>query len=179
MLDWVGLEFWNSEDVRKLALRMALDLVFVFMPIRVVYLRLHGRHEFALSCILLNVMTFAVCVLLRKVPVEIGFALGLFGVFGILRFRTEAVSVRSLSYLFVANGIGVLNVVANKKVSLTEILFINSEIHCADDLLGLRAAFRAPRDKNGAVRQSRLLAPERNAELATELGGKPASECGV
>jgi hypothetical protein len=77
---------------------------------------------------MLNIITFAVCLLLRKVPVDIGFALGLFAVFGILRYRTQPISARDLTYLFVVIGIGILNSVANKKISLIELLFINTVI---------------------------------------------------
>ncbi|MDB2485197.1 DUF4956 domain-containing protein [bacterium] len=41
-----------------------------------------------------NILTFFICFLLRKVPMEMGFALGLFAVFGILRYRTEAIPIR-------------------------------------------------------------------------------------
>ena len=48
------------------------------------------------------------CVLLRKVPMELGFALGLFAVFGILRYRTEEIRMRDLTYMFIVIGIGII-----------------------------------------------------------------------
>lgn len=129
MAELIGVKmFWEPADFAKLAARLFLDLFFVWILIRMVYIRIHKRWDFAFSCVMLNVITFAICLLLRKVPVDIGFALGLFAVFGILRYRTEPITARDLTYLFITLGIGILNSVANKKISLTEIIFINTTI---------------------------------------------------
>lgn len=66
--------------------------------------------------------------LLRQVPIELGFALGLFAVFGILRYRTEAIHTRDLTYLFVVIGLGILNAVASQGISLSELLTVNLSI---------------------------------------------------
>jgi len=79
------------------------------------------------------------CLLLRKVPMELGFALGLFAVFGILRYRTEEIRMRDLTYLFIMIGIGIINGVANKKVSTVELLTVNVVI------VGLTALLELPR----------------------------------
>ena len=75
--------------------------------------------------LLFNLITFALCFLLRKVKVDMGFALGLFAVFGILRYRTEQIRTRDLTYLFVVIGIAILNAVVNKKVSVGELMLVN------------------------------------------------------
>jgi hypothetical protein len=156
-------------DLLKLVVRFCIDLGFIALVVRGVYLRFHPRLDFAFSCVLLNVMTFAVCMLLRKVPVELGFALGLFGVFGILRYRTDAIGTRDLTYLFVSVGLGMLNAIANKKVSLSEVLFINIAI------LGTLAFFeQRTRSSRREVRtllydHLALLKPGRSEELIADL----------
>jgi hypothetical protein len=72
-----------------------------------------------------NIITFTVCFLLRKIEIQLGFALGLFAVFGILRYRTEPIRTRDLTYMFVVIGIAILNALVNKKVSLAEVLLVN------------------------------------------------------
>lgn len=125
----LGLEgWWDSAALTKLSLRLLINLIAAGLTSRYMYLRFHGRTEFSFSCIMLNVITFSICLLLRKVSVELGFALGLFGVFGILRYRTDPINTRDLSYLFVAIALGMLNAMANKKISLAELLFINFTI---------------------------------------------------
>jgi hypothetical protein len=156
-------------DLLKLVVRFCIDLGFIALVVRGVYLRFHPRLDFAFSCVLLNVMTFAVCMLLRKVPVELGFALGLFGVFGILRYRTDAIGTRDLTYLFVSVGLGMLNAIANKKVSLSEVLFIDIAI------LGTLAFFeQRTRSSRREVRtllydHLALLKPGRSEELIADL----------
>lgn len=170
MLELFGLSpVLDVGDLLKLIVRFCIDLGFIALVVRGVYLRFHPRLDFAFSCVLLNVMTFAVCMLLRKVPVELGFALGLFGVFGILRYRTDAIGTRDLTYLFVSVGIGMLNAIANKKVSLAEVLFINIAI------LGTLAFFeQRTRSSRREVRtvlydHLALLKPGRSEELIADL----------
>ena len=94
-----------------------------------------------------NAITFALCFLLRKVPIELGFALGLFAVFGILRYRTEAIRTQDLTYMFVVIGIAILNAVANKKVSLAELLLVNGAIVALTALLERLTFFRADQSR--------------------------------
>lgn len=129
MASVLGLgELWDGSSLMKLGFRLLLDLAVISLTIRWIYLKFQGRSDFAFSCVMLNVITFSICLLLRKVSVELGFALGLFGVFGILRYRTDPINSRDLTYLFVAIALGMLNAMANKKVSLAELLFINGTI---------------------------------------------------
>jgi hypothetical protein len=121
-------DFMDLAGFSKLGLRLLLDLFFTSMVILGVYVRRYGINEYVFTYFMFNMITFALCFLLRKVPIELGFALGLFAVFGILRYRTEAIRSRDLTYLFVVIGIAILNAVANKKVSLAEMFLVNGSI---------------------------------------------------
>lgn len=162
-------ELFNTWDFIKLISRLGIDGVFVWLVVRV-YNRLYpGNNDFVLTYVVFNLITFSLCILLRKVPMEIGFALGLFAIFGILRYRTEEIKLRDLTYLFIVIGIAILNSVANKKISLVELLVVNTAI------VGVTAAIElAPRVR----REGRtpilydnlpLLAPGREAELYADL----------
>lgn len=59
---------------------------------------------------------------------ELGFALGLFAVFGILRYRTEPIPIKEMTYLFIVIGLAMINALANKKISWAELMFVNSTI---------------------------------------------------
>lgn len=170
MLELIGFDsILDAGDLLKLVVRFGINLAFIALVVRGIYLRFHPRVDFAFSCVLLNVMTFAVCMLLRKVPVELGFALGLFGVFGILRYRTDAIGTRDLTYLFVSVGLGMMNAIANKKVSLSELLFINVAI------LGTLAFFEYRTRSSGREVRTllydhlALLKPGRSEELIADL----------
>lgn len=121
-------QLFDSGDFLKLVSRLGLDLAFASIVIAVVYYRLYRSREYVFTYYIFNVITFSMCVLLRKVPMELGFALGLFAVFGILRYRTEEIRMRDLTYLFIVIGLGIINAVANRKVSLVELLTVNAII---------------------------------------------------
>ncbi|MFP8875539.1 MAG: DUF4956 domain-containing protein [Myxococcota bacterium] len=130
MSELLGLDpdFMQSAGLAKLALRMLVDLFFAGLIVYFVYARRYGHNQFVFTYILFNLITFTLCFLLRKVPIELGFALGLFAVFGILRYRTEPIRTRDLTYLFIVIGIAIVNAVANKHVSFGELLLVNVAI---------------------------------------------------
>jgi hypothetical protein len=105
--------------------RLALDLVCVAIVVRGVYLRLYPRQEYAFTFWLLNIITFAVACTLSGVRVELGVSLGLFAVFGILRYRTEAMRIRDLTYLFLMIGLAILNGVAADAATLARVALVD------------------------------------------------------
>ena len=107
--------------------------------------------------------------LLRKVPIELGFALGLFAVFGIMRYRTEAIRIRDLTYLFIVVGLALLNALANKRVSVVELLFINFAIVSVTALLEYSPS--VGREASKLVRYDRLelLGPTHELEMLEDL----------
>jgi hypothetical protein len=131
----------DLDDFYKLSLRLLLDLFFASIIIFLVYVRRHGKTEYVFTYFMFNAITFMICFLLRKVPIELGFALSLFAVFGILRYRTEPIRIHDLTYLFVVIGIAILNAVANKKVSLAELLLVNSFVTGLTALIELHPFF--------------------------------------
>ena len=70
-------------------------------------------------------MVFSFVFLLENVKLELGFALGLFAIFIIIRYRTDAIPIKEMTYLFIVIGISVMNALVNKKISHAEVLFTN------------------------------------------------------
>lgn len=129
MLEYIGFkDLIDLQDFTKLVFRFSLNIIMATLVINGMYKRLYARSEYVFTYFVFNTITFTLCFLLRKVPIELGFALGLFAVFGILRYRTEPIGIRDLTYMFIVIGIGILNAVTNKKVSLAELLFVNGAI---------------------------------------------------
>ena len=116
-----------------------------------------------------NILTFFICFLLRKVPMEMGFALGLFAVFGILRYRTEAIPIRQMTYLFIVIGISMINALSNKSVSIFEVLFTNGLITLITYLID-RLWFQTIEEKKNIVYEKiELIKPENKQELIKDL----------
>lgn len=115
----------DVEDLVRFLARLLINIAFATVVIRLVYFRIHRDRGYVFTFYAFNIITFCMCLMLRKVPIELGFALGLFAVFGILRYRTEAIRTTDLTYLFIVIGLGILNGVANKKISVVELMVVN------------------------------------------------------
>lgn len=119
-------QLFDLGDFLKLVSRLGVNLVFTWILVGRIYARLYPhKRDFIFTYYVFNLITFSLCILLRKVPMELGFALGLFAVFGILRYRTEPIRLRDLTYMFIVIGLAILNAVANKKISLAELLLVD------------------------------------------------------
>ena len=170
MSELFGTEvLFHADDFYKLVARLGLDLGFASIVIVLVYYRLYRNREFVFTYYIFNVITFSMCVLLRKVPTELGFALGLFAVFGILRYRTEPIRMRDLTYMFIVIGIGILNAVANKKISLLELISVNAVIVGIAALIELAPGGRRGGSTPMLYDTLELLQPGRGAELIADL----------
>ena len=88
-------------------IRLLINTASVFVLIRCYYS--FSRHrENAASFILFGVGVFLVTALLHSVTVTMGFAFGLFAVFSMLRYRTEALGIKEMTYLFLVIAMALL-----------------------------------------------------------------------
>ncbi|MCP4574024.1 MAG: DUF4956 domain-containing protein [bacterium] len=177
MFEMFGLkEFLDAGDMVKLVMRMVLDLGFAWIVIHGIHYRLYRSRDMAFTYLLFNAITFSLCFLLRKVPIELGFALGLFAVFGILRYRTEPIRTRDLTYLFVVIGLAILNAVANKKVSFVELTTINTVIVTLTWLMAYAPGSGREVTHKVVYDNLELLKPERREELFADLARRTGLE---
>lgn len=178
----VTLPPWLADGTAMLLARLGLDLVFTTIVVRLVYYRLYKSRDYVFTYFLINVVTFTLAHLLSNVPIELGFALGLFAVFGILRYRTEAIKVRDLTYLFVVIGIALLHALANEGISLAELVIANGAIVGTVGLL--EAAPFSGREESRVIHYDRLdlLSPESTAALLEDLRKRthlPVERCEI
>jgi hypothetical protein len=122
---FLGLEIINVPDLAGLILRYILNLGVVMLLVRWLYYSVTKRKDYLFTYILISSIIFLLCFLLESVKLELGFALGLFAIFGIIRYRTDSMPIKEMTYLFVVIGISVINALANKKISLAELFFTN------------------------------------------------------
>ncbi|WP_321375925.1 DUF4956 domain-containing protein [uncultured Draconibacterium sp.] len=127
-LRWLDIKVINPEDFTELLVRFGLNLLITFIVVNYIYSRNSNRKDFYFSYFSISMTVFVLCFLLESVKLELGFALGLFAIFGIIRYRTDAIPIKEMTYLFVIIGISVINSLSNKKVSHVELLFTNIAI---------------------------------------------------
>lgn len=114
-----------DNDLLKLCVRFAHDLLFMALVVRYGLKRNGTNPEFAFAAVMLNITIFFICFTLKKLELGMGMAIGLFAVFGVLRYRTEPISTKEMTYLFILIGIAIMNSLANKKTSYAELLSVN------------------------------------------------------
>ena len=137
-----------DDDIYKLLVRLGIDLVFLTLIVVFAIYPSQREREFAFTAFMLNVIVFFICFTMKKLELDLGLALGLFAVFGVLRYRTDAIRPKEMTYLFIVIGIGVINSLANKKTSYAEIALVNSLIFGAT-MLKEWVVGRVPSDTNG------------------------------
>jgi hypothetical protein len=149
--------------------RLALNMFFTTLVVRYVYYRLYRNRDYTFTYFLINLITFSITYLFSKVPIELGFALGLFAVFGILRYRTESILVRNLTYMFVVIGLALLNALANGRIAFAELVITNAVIIAT--VAGLEAASFSGREESRLIYYDRLdlLGPNARPELIADL----------
>ncbi len=128
-----GLDFFHSEGFINLVTRFVYNLFWVFIPSYFLYFRKGGYREYFFTYIIVSMMVFQICLLLGSVSLRLGFALGLFAIFGILRYRTNPIPPREMTYLFLVIGISIKNAVSNENISFAEL--------AATDVMTILVAF--------------------------------------
>ena len=126
-MKFLGWEIFH-DDFWELLFKFGLDLLVVYILIRRIYYPIHRKKDFLFTYFLFNVLIFFLCGLLNSVKLSTGFAFGLFAIFSILRYRTEQISIKDMTYLLAVIAVAVMNALFGKKVSLVELLFTNALI---------------------------------------------------
>ena len=168
-MELFGIDLYDSKDLVKLLFKFSIDLLFLFIIVRVIYYRIKEEKDYVFTFFMFNILTFFICFLLRKVPMEMGFALGLFAVFGILRYRTEAIPIRQMTYLFIVIGLSMINSLANKSISWLEILLANTIITTITFLIDRVWFSSIEQTKSILYEKIDLIKPENEQELIEDL----------
>jgi hypothetical protein len=117
-----------DDDFYKMMFRFVINFTFLTFIIRFIYYPFAKRKDYVFTYYLISVIVFFLCFTLKKYELDIGMALGLFAIFGIIRYRTDPIPIKEMTYLFVVIGVSVINSLANKKMSYAEIIGANTLI---------------------------------------------------
>ncbi|MBO6518376.1 MAG: DUF4956 domain-containing protein [Bacteroidia bacterium] len=120
-----GRKLIDVPDTGDLLFLFGIDFIFLFLIIRFIYLRMSNNREYIFTFFIFNIVIFFLCAMLSSVKLKVGFAFGLFAILSILRYRTETVPIKEMTFLFISITLAVINSLVSKKVSITEILITN------------------------------------------------------
>ncbi|MDB4106884.1 DUF4956 domain-containing protein [Bacteroidia bacterium] len=127
MTEFLSIPLFD-DDFYKMSFRFLLNIGFLTLIIRWLYFGATKRNDYLFTYYMIGIIVFFLCFTLKKYELDIGMALGLFAIFGIIRYRTDAIPIKEMTYLFVVIGVSVMNSLANQKMSYAEILSANTLI---------------------------------------------------
>lgn len=122
--DIFGMNFIDDEFT-KMIFKFGFTMIILFVIIRLLYYPATKRKDYLFTYFLISVITFFICYTLQDNKLKIGLGLGLFAIFGIIKYRTDAIPIKEMTYLFIVIGLSVINALSNKDVSLATLLFTN------------------------------------------------------
>ena len=163
-----GFRWLDAAGVTEMLIRFGFFLLVLFFIVYFLYYRKTHRRDYFFTLVLLSVSIFFLIYLLGSVKVKIGFALGLFAIFGVLRYRTETIPVREMSYMFGVISLSVINALANS-LSAVELLIPNIAIALLIWFFEACVLRRNLASKLILYDRIELITPERREELLEDL----------
>ncbi len=152
----------------ELLLRFGINLVVMLIIVRWLYYTTTRRKDYLFTYILISSVVFLLCYLLESVSLQIGFALGLFAIFGIIRYRTNPMPIKEMTYLFLVIGVSVINALTSG-TSMIQIIFANLVVILITMGLEKMWLLRHISSKSIVYEKINLIVPEKYDELIADL----------
>ena len=109
----------------EIALHFAANLISCWIIVRMIYQSKAKRRDFVFTFTMVSASVFLLCRMLSGVELDLAFALGLFAIFGIIRYRTNPVPIREMTYLFLVIAMAVMNALAPLSMNLVDVALGN------------------------------------------------------
>jgi hypothetical protein len=151
-----------------LLVHLSINLLVTVGIIRLFYYPRSKRRDYFFTFILTSTTIFMLLYMLDTVKIQVGFALGLFAIFGILRYRTDMLPVREMTYLFAIIGISVINGLA-KNVGYSQLAVVDGIFIVVIWMLESKNILKHVSSKRIVYEKIELIKPERYAELLEDL----------
>ena len=168
-LEFLGAPLFDAKDFWKLIVKTVFNLTVITIIVRYIYYPITKNKDYLFTYFLISLTVFLLCIILDNVKLQLGFALGLFAIFGIIRYRTDPIPIKEMTYLFLVIGISVVNALSNKKITHAELLFANSIIIFVAYGLERLWLLKHETRKNITYEKIELIVPEKREELLEDL----------
>lgn len=166
--------FWGNQlidfhDFGWMALKLILDLIFTLTIMRGIFYPIYKERDYFFTAIVINIAIFFICFFMESIQLKLGFAFGLFAIFGIMRYRTEQIPIRQMTYMFAVIIIAVLNSLAGDKISYAELFLANTAIVLTILFLEKNMLHNDEAVKMITYEKIELIRPENYAGLISDL----------
>ncbi len=160
---------WFSDDFYVLLIRLGINMLFLTILIRFLYYPKTRRKDYLFTYYLIGTITFFLCFGLMQMDIDTGMGLGLFAIFGIIRYRTDAIEIKEMTYLFMIIGISVVNALASNELSISEVGVINVSVVLLTFILENLWLMKHETRKTINYERIDLITPDKYDEMKADL----------
>lgn len=168
VVTFMNMPLIDVQGILELITRFLINMVVIGLIVRCFYYPKSRRRDYLFAFMLLSVSIFLLIYLMEGSKMKIGAALGLFAIFGIIRYRTEAIPIREMTYLFYLVSLSVINGMATK-LSLAELLLSNGLFIAVAWMFESNRLVHHVCSKYIRYDNVGLILPEKRAELIADL----------
>jgi len=154
----------------EIALHFAANLISCWIIVRMIYQSKAKRRDFVFTFTMVSASVFLLCRMLSGVELDLAFALGLFAIFGIIRYRTNPVPIREMTYLFLVIAMAVMNALAPLSMDLLDVAMGNGLLWAIAFILERLLFVEHLVTKRVVYDRIELLQEGRREELRKDLG---------
>lgn len=167
-LSFLGTPLFEATSFLNLLIRFLFNLAVGLVIVRGFYFPKSRRRDYLVTFLIFSATMFLLIFCMGNVKLQIGLTLGLFAIFGMIKYRTETIPVREMTYLFVIVGVSVINGLA-LELSYTELVVANLLIIILLWILDGRKRTRLLSVKTVQYDKIDLIVPERREDLKKDL----------
>lgn len=148
--------------------RLLVNILSMIVLVRFIYYPVYKKNDYFFTFFMFNVTIFIITHLLNsETGFSMGAAFGLFAIFSMLRYRTEDITARDMTYLFAVITLGLISSV--NQGNLLELLLINGIILGLAFLLDGGVLIKTERMQVVQYEKIEMIKPENRQELLKDL----------
>lgn len=174
-MDFLGLPLFDGPDLWKLLITFGINLLVCWIITHFFYYRKSRRRDYYFTYLLFSTAIFFILYQLQNMTIEVGIALGLFGIFSMIRYRTEQLPIREMTYLFVLIAISIING-AGMATSYASFIVVNLLFIVLIWVLEAIGMFNHKAQKIINYEKIELIQPNRREELLADLKARTGLE---
>ena len=167
-ISFLGVPLCDTQSLLHLLMRFAFNLLITWIISRYCYYTKSQRKDYVLTFMLFGAAMFLLIFLMESVSIQIGMTLGLFAIFGVIRYRTETVPIREMTYLFIIICVAVINGLA-LNISYVELIVTNLLLLLLIWTVEGRRLLRHTSAKLVIYEKINLITPDKREEMIADL----------
>ena len=156
-------------DMGSFLLSFAFNFLVAFLVVRFIYYPSTHNKRYIFTFLAFNTLIYFVLSFMNSIEIGIGVGFGLFAIFSILRYRTDPIPIREMTYLFIIAALPVMNSAGSNSEVWWQLVAANGIILVILWVLEKEWGFHYEATKRITYERIELLHPDRRAELLEDL----------